>query len=332
MKKIMFFLFSVMILSSCVDYSGFDEPDKSSDYFLKANGTKMVGGDTIYIAINTLTSFEMLTPQGIKVEAVFRSSNLNSSFGTGLKADISYSNTGIYKVSASLIGSDKTISVYVSVQKSTDYTLKINGNSVAAGSTFNATTIQSLKFKVVDVDNKALTTAFDFGNGTKIKTDSVSLYYAEAGTYNVTATTGAKVIKLTIVITKGEKDALVVISATVSGNNINVTFGFKCSAIPNFSSTKPTYVAGELPNASWYKYDLSEVVSIGGVNYFKWSITTPPGKFRLSWIQQKDVKAAFNYDDCNWSYDSSSAFWNAKDYLYYIYLKIDNNAVIVSAS
>lgn len=332
MKKIMFFLFSVMILSSCVDYSGFNEPDTSSDYFVKANGTKMVSGDTLYTVINTVTSFELFNPQGTKVEAVFRSSDLNTSFGTGLKADISYSNVGIYKVSVSLIGSDKTISVYVSAQKSTDYTLKINGNSVAAGSTFKATTTQSLKFKVVDVDNKALTTAFDFGNGTKIKTDSVSLYYDKAGTYNLTATTGSKIIKLTVEVTKGADDAVVIISANVSGSNINVTFGFKCNTIPNFSSTKSTYVAGELPNASWNKYDLSEVVSISGVNYFKWSVTTPPGKFRLSWIQLKDGKTAFNYDDCNWSYDSNSTFWNAKDYLYYIYLKIDNNAVIVSAS
>ena len=332
MKKIMFFLFSVMILSSCVDYSGFNESDTSSDYFLKANGTKMVNGDTIYIAINTTTSFEMLTPQGTKIEAVFRSSNLNSSFGTGLKADISYSSTGIYKVSASLIDSDKTISVYVSVQKSTDYTLKINGNSVAAGSTFKATTTQSLKFKVVDIDNKALTTAFDFGNGTKIKTDSISLYYAEAGTYNFTATTGDKVIKLTVVVTKGEAAAIILISSSYYQNNIGVTLGLKCSAIPNFSASKTTYVAGEIPNSSWTKYNLSEVVSIGGVDYFKWSITAPAGKFRLSWIQLKDGKTTFSYDDCNWSYDSSSNFWNATDYLYNFYVRVENNTVVMSAS
>jgi hypothetical protein len=183
---------------------------------------------------------------------------------------------------------------------------------------------------VVDVDNKALTTTFDFGNGTKIKTDSVSLYYDKAGTYNLTATTGSKTIKLTVEVTKGSGDAIVLISSSISGNNINATFGFKCSAIPNFSAAKSAYVAGELPNASWSKYDLPEVVSIGGVDYFKWSITTPPGKFRLSWIQLKDGKTAFNYDDCNWSYDASSAFWNTKDYLYYFYLRIENNSVILS--
>jgi len=332
MKKVMFFFFSVMILSSCVDYSGYTEPVVSSDYALKVNGSTVLNNDTVYLAIDQVALLEMFDAHGNKVNAVFYSSNLNSSFGNGTIADIKYTSVGVYKVTVSLVGGDKTLTVYLSVKKSTSFTLKINGNVVSSGSTFKATTTQSLKFKVIDADGTVITTNFDFGNGTKIKADSTLIYYADAGTYKFTATTGDKVISLTIVITKGAAEAVILISSSISGSTINATLGFRCNAIPNFSGTKTTYVAGEMPNVSWNKYVVSEITSIGGVDYFKWNVNVVSGKFRLSWIQQKDVNSTFSYDTCNWSYDTSSSFWNTSDYLYYFYLRISNNTVVLSAN
>ena len=44
MKKVIFFLLSMLILSACVDYSGLNEPIvTSTDYFLKVNGIKVEG-------------------------------------------------------------------------------------------------------------------------------------------------------------------------------------------------------------------------------------------------------------------------------------------------
>lgn len=332
MKKIMFFFFSLVMLSSCVGYPGFDEPVVSSDYVIKVNGLTTTNNDTVYVTLNEVILFEMLDAHGNKVEAVFRSSNLSLPFGTGTIADIQYVAIGVYRVTASLTGGEKTLTVYISVQKSTNYSLKINGVTFVSGSTFKATTSQSLKFKVVDPDNKAVTTTFDFGNDSKVKADSTTYYYPSAGTYNFKATTGTKVISLTMVITKGASEAIILISSSISGSTINATLGFRANAIPDFSASKTTYVVGEMPNVSWKKYTVSEVVNIGGVDYFKWNVSVSAGKFRLSWIQQKDPSATFNYDLCNWSYDPTSNFWNTSDYLYYFYLRIENSTVILSAS
>ena len=333
MKKVIFFLLSMLILSACVDYSGLNEPIvTSTDYFLKVNGIKVANNDTVYAGINDVNLLEMFDATGNKVEGVFYSSNLNSSFGSGTITSIQYTGIGTYKVTASLVGGNKTLYVYISIAKSTSYSLQINGASIASGSTFKATTTQALKFKVIDTDGKTATTSFDFGNGSKIKTDSVTVYYPDAGTYTFKAVTGSKTISLTMVIAKGATDAIVLISSTISGSTINAVLGLRCGAIPNFSPTKTTYVAGEMPSVTWSKYIISDVVSIGGVDYFKWGVSVPAGKFRMSWIQQKDPTATFSYDQCNWSYDATSAFWNNTDYLYYFYLRISNNVVVLSAS
>jgi len=335
MKKVIFFLFSMIALASCVDYSSPNEPVvvSTSDYSLKVNGVPVKNNDTVYVGINDIILFEMLDVAGNKVDGVFYSNNLNSSFGSGTIASIQYPGVGTYKVSASLVGGSKTLYVYITVAKSTSYTLQINGTSIVSGSTFKATTTQSLKFKVIDVDGKTVTTSFDFGNGSKVKTDSISVYYPDAGTYTFKSITGSKTMTVTMVVTKGATDAIVLISSNVSGGMINAVLGLRCNAIPNFSPTKTTYVAGETPNAVWNKYIVSDIVTINSVDYFKWSVSVPAGKFRMSWVQQKDPTVTFNYDQCNWSYDPTSAFWNTADYLYYFYLRIDtNNAVVLSAN
>ena len=332
MKKIIFFLFSVIALSSCVDYG--NNP-VSNDYFVKINGVKTINNDTFYVAINDVVLMEMFDAQGNKVNAVFYSSNQNSSIGSGTIASIQYPTVGVYRITASLIDGSKTIYVYINVTRSTAYTLKINNLAVASGSTFNATTTQALRFKVTDSYGNVVKTSFDFGDGNKVTTnDSVSIYYANAGNYTLKATTGTKVMTLTMHVTKGSAEAIILISSSISGSTIIAVLGFRCDAIPNFSSVKPTYVAGEIPGYSWNKYDVSEVVTIGGINYFKWNTSViSGGRFRLSWIQLKDGQPVFSYDGSNWAYDTNSIFWNTTDYLFYFYLRINsNNLVVISPS
>lgn len=333
MKKVMFFLLSAVILSSCVDYSGFDEDEPiivATDYFLKVNGNKVSENDVVYVTVGEINLLEMFDAKGQKVSAVYFSDNLTSAFATGTIADITYSTIGVYRVTAKLIDGSKTISVYLSVLKSTEYKLKINNGFTVNGSKVSVSTTQSLKFMMVDSDGKVVKANFDFGDGNKISADSTTFYYVNPGTYTMKAEVASKVISVIFNVTKGTSETVILISSTVSGSTINATLGFRCNAIPDFSTSKATYVAGEVPGVSWKKYDVSEKVSIGGVDYFKWNVSVPAGKFRLSWIQQKDTNVAFNYDLCNWAYDPNSIFWNASDYLYHFYLRIENSKVVLS--
>jgi len=333
MKKIMFFLLSVILMVgtySCIDYS--TENADCYDY-LTVNAKKIATGDTITVAVNDYVLLEIFDANQTRLNGTFYSSNLSAPFGTGKLGSITYSNTGIYKITVTTSDVAREFLVYIKVVTSTDYTLKINGNSITNGSTFKATTVQSLMFKVVDANGKVITTNFDFGNGSKIKADSTSLYYADAGTYKFTANSNGRVILITIEVTKATTDAIVLISSSISGGTINATLGLRCSTIPNFSSSKITYVAGEYTGFGWNKYIVSDVANIGGIDYFKWSVNVIGGsRFRLSWIQLKDGQTSFSYDGCNWSYDTSSIFWGASDYLYYFYLRIVNNTVVLSAN
>lgn len=334
MKKVIFFLLSVLTLSSCVDYSGLEnEPTViATDYFLKVNGNKVSENDVVYVTVNEINLLEMFDVKGQKVSAVFFSDNLTSAFATGTIADITYSTLGVYRVTAKLPDASKTITVYLSVLKSTNYNLKINNGITANNSKVTVSTNQSLKFKVIDSDGKTVKANFDFGNGDKITADSTTMYYANPGTYVMKAEVASKTITVTFTVVKGVSEAVVLISSTISGSTINAVLGFRCNAIPSFSSSKATYVAGETPNASWKKYDVTDVVNVGDASYFKWSVSVPAGKFRLSWIQQKDPNVAFNYDLCNWAQDSGSKFWNTTDYLFVFYLRIEGSNVILSAN
>lgn len=335
MEKTMFFLWSLVIISatSCVDYTGFDDQSpviNSGDYYLKVNGSPVKSNDTVYVTLNQINLLEMFSPGGEKVSGVFYSINLTSAFAVGTIADITYTSVGTYRVTAKLPDGSKSVSVYLSVVKSTNYNLKVNDVVTSNGSTINTTTTQSLKFKVVDSDGKAVKTSYDFGNGDKVTADSTTTSYASAGTYTMKAVVAEKTIIVTIKVTKGAAEAVILLNSVVFNSMINATFGFRCDAIPSYSTTKATYVVGDYPGISWKKFDLTEVVEVAGVKYFKWNIGVPAGAFRLSWIQQKDPSAAFNYDLCNWAYDTSSAYWDASDFLFHFYLRIVDGKAVLS--
>lgn len=335
MKKMFFFwcLLAIASFSSCVYYTGFDDNDPivtDQEYYFEVNGVKVKANDTVFAAIDELVLVKLFNSKGNSVEALFYSSNLTSSFRNGTIADIQYAAVGVYRITANITGTDKSVSVYINVSKTSAYSIRVNNVITTNGANVKTTTSQSVKFKVCDVDGKAVTTVYEFGDGNKITADSVIFYYTAAGTYKFKASAAGKTFNLNIKVTKGSAPAIKLISATISGSTINASLGFRCNAIPSFSAAKKTYVVGEIPNTPWKKYEVSETVTIGDASYFKWNVSVPVGKFRLSWIQQKDESQSFNYDLCNWAYDTSSEFLDLNDYLYVFYFKIENGNVIMS--
>lgn len=350
MKKIMFFWLSLIMigltLNSCVDYPEFDfkeleeeigeeEEVITTGYFLKVNGKKVGVNDTVDILIKESILIEMFKGNGVKMEAVYRSSNQTTPITTGTICDVKYSDPGLYKVTASLIDGTESRSVWFNVYKESIYTLLINGDTLRTGDTLKTVVGRQLKCKVVDDDHKAIKSAYDFGNGDKITSDSVSMAYEKNGVYTLKATTNGKIISIRVEVIKELVQSIRLISSVISGTTITATFGFKCSTIPNYSSSKKTWLVGELPGILWKMYEMTEKVSISGTEYYKWTISGPAGKFRINWIQLKDgepetVSGSFNYNGCNWGYDPESPYLKLSDYLYHFYLRIENGEVKIT--
>lgn len=165
--------------------------------------------------------------------------------------------------------------------------------------------------KVANIDGTVITAYMDLGNGTKLTTNNATVAYA-VGTYTVSASIGNTTITKKIEVTKSvivdpaKPESIVLISSSVSGSTINAILGLRCGAINNFSSTKTTYVAGEILSVNWKDYQLSEVVTINGVNYFKWSVSAPAGKYRMSWVQMRDGGTELYKG--NWANDLNSLY------------------------
>jgi len=307
-------------LFSCVDFE-----DKSSErYTLYLNDSPVIA-DSVYYVINQDIKAKVLDASGNEVSAAFDFGNGTKISGTAVTAK--YVGVGKYKLT--ITTADKIISTNIVISKALKFTLKINNSAVDNNSIFKTNDGTPLTFKIIDTDGKALKTDFDLGNGTKILTDSVTISYT-AGSYDFKAVTGSNTITIKIEVAKANSEAIVLISTSISGSTISAILGLKCSLISDVSLSKETYVAGEIPTKSWQDYKIIETTIIGGINYFKWNISAPAGKYRLSWIQLKNGQTEFSYDNCNWANDLKSIFWS--DGLFVFYLKIDNGAVKISAT
>lgn len=334
---------------SCVDYPEFnfkdieeelEEEEKvdtvATGYFLKVNGKKVSMNDTVDILIKENILIEMFKDNGVKMEAVYRSSHQATPITTGTICDVKYNDPGLYKVTASLIDGSESRSVWFNVYKESIYTLLVDGDTLRNGDTLKTVVGRQLKCKVVDDESKAIKSAYDFGNGDKISgADSVSMTYDKAGNYTLKTTTNGKINSIRVEVVKESSQSIRLITSSFSGTTITATLGIKASIIPNYSSTKKTWVTGEIPGTSWKLYEVSEKTTIDGTEYFKWNITVPPGKFRTNIIQLKDgeaetVNGSFNYDGCNWGYDPESPYLKLSDYLYHFYLRIENGKVVMT--
>lgn len=348
MKKLMFFWLTLIMIGvtfmSCVDYPEFNFKDLEEEigeevtttgYFLKVNGRKVADKDTVDVLIKETTLIEMFNAKGVKMEAVYRSSNQTTPITTGTICDVKYNDPGLYKVTASLVDGTNPISVWFNVYKESIYTLLVSGDTLRTGDTLKTVVGRQMKFKVVNNDHKAVKTAYDFGNGDKITSDSVTMSYEKNGVYTLKATTNGKIFSVRVEVIKESVQSIRLISSVISGTTITATLGFKSSIIPNYSSSKKTWLTGEIPGSSWNRYELSEKTTIDGTEYFKWSVTVPAGKFRVNIIQLKDgeaetVSGSFNYNGCNWGYDPESPYLKLSDYLYHFYLRIEDGKVIIT--
>lgn len=112
MKKIIFFIFSVIIISvlSCVG-----SEEIGSGYYITINGLKVQDTDTTYVRINQLVQMQIFDIQGNSFKGVFHSSNLQSPFGTGKSGSIKYEAIGVYKITVSLVCDNVILSTYIKV-------------------------------------------------------------------------------------------------------------------------------------------------------------------------------------------------------------------------
>ena len=331
MKRNWFLIFSLAwllvlsFLASCVSFE--DKPSKK--YTLYLNDSP-VSSDSVYLVVGANITAKVLDASSNPVSATFDFGNGNKLSGN--TATNKYQTVGKYKLTATTADGVITTANIV-ITKALKFTLKINNNVITDGATFKTVAKTPLTFKVVDADGKALTTGFDFGNGSKITADSATISYA-AGSYNLKAVTGKNTIIAKIEVAKASSESIILLSSTVSGGTINAVFGLKCSLISGVSFTKDTYVSGEIPGQYWkdYKVVPTDTVKIDDVPYFKWNVSAPAGKFRFSWIQLKDSETQFSYDHCNWANDLGSKYWSTTEGLFVMYTKIVNGQATISST
>jgi hypothetical protein len=301
-------------------------------YILKVNNQVIANGATLKMVEGTSTYFKVVNESGAAVVAAYAFGD-NTTETTDIAAKIYVA--GTYKVTITIGTTVLTVNLEVTKAVTPTYTLKINNEAVSNMSTVKTTEGASLAFKVVNADGKTFTAAMDLGNGTKITTDNASVTYL-AGTYKLSATVDGQTITQNVEVTKSiipptKPEAVILISSSVSGSTINAILGLRCDAINNVSFTKDTYVAGEIPGKDWTDYKLTETIVIDGVKYFKWSVSAPTGKYRFGWLQMKDGGTDL-YKNGSWSNDLNSAFFNTKEGLFVLYLRVDNNIVKLTAN
>jgi hypothetical protein len=272
-------------------------------YTLKINNQVYASGSTFNTVEGTPVSFKTVNSLGVAVIVSYNFGDNTSE--TTDNASKTYSKAGTYQVTIS------------------------NGiNGLAISGTAYLVEGASTSIKVVNIDGTAITAYMDLGNGTKLTTNNATVTYV-AGTYTVSASIGNTTITKKIEVTKSiivdpvKPESIVLISSSISGSTINAILGLRCSAINNFSAAKTTYVAGEIPGVNWKDYQLSEVVTINDVKYFKWSVSAPAGKYRMSWVQMRDGGTELYKG--NWANDLNSLYWNVGEGLFLFNLSIDGN-------
>jgi hypothetical protein len=296
-------------------------------YTLKINNQVYASGSTYNTVEGTPVSFKTVNSLGSAVIVSYNFGD-NTSETTDNASKI-YSKAGTYQLTISN-GSTvlATASIVVAVLPKPDtYDFRINGLTITG--TAYLVEGASTSIKVVNIDGTPITAYFDLGNGTKLTTNNATVAYV-AGTYTVSASIGNTTITKKIEVTKSvivdpvKPESIVLISSSISGSTINAILGLRCSAINNFSSAKTTYVAGEIPGVNWKDYQLSEIVTINDVKYFKWSVSAPAGKYRMSWVQMRDGGTELYKG--NWANDLNSLYWNVGEGLFLFNLSIDGSS------
>jgi hypothetical protein len=281
----------------------------SSSFTLKLDGATITG-DTAYVQTNSNFAPTVVDQTGKVYAADYYYGNGMTNLGA-TNPNVIYPLTGKYLLTAIVrsVTPNVSLSKYVVAQGPRDYTVKINDVTIANGSTFKTSVGFFLNFSTVDKNGISFTSDFDFGNGSKVRASGMGFSYATTGTYTVTVTTNGQIttFKIEVGNTVVTSDAIRIIETTHSSSNNTVTIGLRCDAIASLNTANSILAEGEaLPSVTWFKNTLtsSNIVTIGGVNYYKWVVTIPNAYFRFGWHQ-----------DNNWGY-TPSIYKRSSDDLY----------------
>lgn len=201
------------------------------------------------------------------------------------------------------------------------FTLVATNATRISGDTVYIPVNELLYVYVTDKNGQKIAAEFDFGNGnSKITGDQAADKYVTKGVYRLTASIKSVTPNVTLsclvnafadVVTPSGETAIVLINGNLSGTTNSMVVGLRCDIINSFNAGINGEVQGELPNVTWKAYTLkaSEIVTIAGIKYFKWSFSSVNGKVRFGWLQGSQ-----------WAYDPNSIY-RQSDGLYVFYLK-----------
>lgn len=271
----------------------------TSGFTLKLDGTTLVN-DTARIQTNTNFAPTVVDQNGKVYAADYYYGNGVTNLGA-TNPNVNYPTAGKYLLTAIIrsVTPNVSLSKYVVAQAPRDYTVKINDVTIANGSTFKTSVGFFLNFSTVDKNGNAVTSDFDFGNGSKVRASGIGFAYATTGTYTVTVLTNGQTtsFKVEVSNTVVTSDAIRIIDVTHSSSSNTVSVGLRCDAIASINTANSILAEGEaLPSITWFKNTLtsSNIVTISGVKFYKWVVTIPNAYFRFGWHQ-----------DTNWGYTPS---------------------------
>ena len=295
-------------------------------YTFKVNGVVTSSGSTVDVIAGSSVLFQILDVNGVAQNATFESGNGNTVTGSSSNAVYSLGN---YTAKATIGTTVFTVTIRASSASLTPYTLKMNGLTVT-GNSVSIVEGAVTTFQLTDASGNPVVSNFDFGNGTIANSVLTPSIIYVSGAYVFKASANGQTLTLNVTVSKQiitpSTESIILISSTVSNGLISAVFGLRCSDINAVSLSKKSYVAGEIPNTTWTNYELSEIMSINGINYYKWTVTAAPGKFRMSWVQMKDGGTDL-YKDGTWAYNTNSSYFvsNTNESLYYFWTKINTN-------
>ena len=297
-------------------------------YTLKINGQVVANGATYKTTEKVSLALKTVNADGV-TEVVTYNFGDNTSETTDNAAKV-YNTAGTYRITISKGSATlQTANIEVApLAKPDTYSFRINNLDISSETAYLVEGALT-SIKVVDKDAIPVMAEINFGDGSpKVTSKDASHSYA-VGIYTLSASIGDKAISKRIEVTKPvdpvKPESVILISSSISGTTINAVLGLRCNAINSFSSAKTTYVAGEIPGVNWMDYPLSEIVTIDGVKYFKWSVSAPAGSYRMSWVQMRDGVTELYKG--HWANDLNSMYWNVSEGLFLFKLSIDGNTV-----
>ena len=263
----------------------------NSAYTIRVNSN--LSSDTARVLVNTPVTMEVDNSNGQAVYADLYYGN-GGLASNQLGVSYTYPTPGKYLISATVRSDNSTTSRYIVVQQSTSaYTLTINGIIVQYGSTYTTSKGTLLNFKVVDSYGNAQVSDIDFGIGNKVfGITAIGFTYSTVGTYNLLATTNGQSIPIKIVVNDitTTSDMVQILSVSYSNNQNSISLGLRCDAITSVNTGLPAQIQSEMLNNSLWTWSTltlqtSDIITIGGVQYYKWNFTCINGNIRFGWLQ-----------------------------------------------